>query len=162
METTMREITKEQYDQYIYEERHSEVEEKEEWSWIINDYKTTSANSVSAMNYGYEIQLLTYATVLKLLGERVSMIRTINITTHKTGRLNAKSKPLPDQPSKIIIHERAITPEDWERITNTFDVVAESVQTYIAEPRLRGILSQDNRNKLLPCSFKPFVDEEEI
>ena len=131
-------------------------------SWIIIDYKTLSANSVASMKYEYELQLLTYANVLKKLGERVSMIRTVNITTNKTGRLGKNDKPLPDQPSKIIVHEKVISSEDWERIDAVFDLVPEAVETYIANPQLRGIISQDNRNKAIPCSYTPFINTEEI
>jgi len=129
---------------------------------IINDYKTTSANSIASMTYNYELQLLTYSNVLKLLGEKVSMIRTINITTNKTGRTGKTGNALPDQASKIIVHERIITDEDWEKIDATFDIVSEAVEVYIANPHLRGIIAQDRRVQGLKCLYTKFNDEEEI
>jgi len=131
-------------------------------SLIINDYKTTSSNSVASMVYQYEMQLLVYMYVLHKLDEKVSIIRTINITTSKTGRVGKTGKPLPDQPSKVIIHERAITPEDYEKMAAVFDIVSESVEMYIANPQMRGVIAQDNRVKLMKCLYKPFIEEEEI
>jgi len=131
-------------------------------SLIINDYKSLSANSVSSMVYNYELQLLTYMYTLHKLGERVSIIRTINVTTDKCGRVGKNDKPLPDQPSKVIIHERAITPEDYEKMAAVFDIVSESVEMYIANPQMRGVIAQDNRVKLMKCLYKPFIEEEEI
>jgi len=130
-------------------------------SLIINDYKTTSANSVSSMTYQYEMQLLTYMYVLHKLGERVSIIRTINVTTSKTGRVGTTGKALPDQPSKVIVHERAITPEDYEKMEAVFDIVSEAVEVYIANPQMRGVIAQDNRVNIMKCLYKPFIEEEE-
>jgi hypothetical protein len=138
----------------------------EDGSWTINDYKTLSANSVASMKYEIKAQLMTYANVLMKLGEAVTNIRTINITTHKTGRVGKPHKvtgvckPLPDQPSQIIIHETPIFQEDWDATNGMFDVTAESVELFIARPELRGVLSQDNRVKTIPCTYTPFIEEE--
>mgnify|MGYP004005806541 FL=1 len=130
----------------------------------VYDFKTyNSKTKPKSMQYGYRIQLLTYAKLLRDKGININYISTINVSAYIDGGISEKTqKPLKSYPSDVTVLTEPITPDDLEMIKNIHEVIAEAVETYIAEPRLRGILAQDNRCKLLPCSYTPFIDREEI
>jgi len=127
----------------------------------IVDYKTTSSKQrIKSIPYGYKLQALTYAKILRDEGVDVTHYRIVYISTNIDGGLSERTgKPLKSYPSETYVLEEHITEKDLEMMDNIFSTISDAVLHYIENPSHRGIIGQDNRLKSLHCLYKPMNEE---
>lgn len=133
----------------------------------VFDFKTyNSKTKPKSMQYGYRIQLLSYAKLLRDRGININYISTINVSAFIDGGYgkvlkDGSQNKLKDYPSDVTPLMEPITQDDLDMINNIHKLIAESVATFRDIPNMRHLLAQDMRLKGCACTLtKP--DEEEI
>ena len=103
----------------------------------------------------YYFQQMAYAWTMKQLGYRVDTLELVYISRSNIGRTGKNGKPLKDYPSEVNILRMMPTDYDYTIIENTLELIAESIDTWNKEPKLRHLLAQDVRLKVKqPLLFK--------
>ena len=121
---------------------------------VVVDFKTKGVTSGylpkadANMDFGYRLQLLTYAYILRSRGIMVDRIRLVYVSKNEVGRISEKTgRPLKDYPSTTSVQTEQITEEDMEYIKGIINLIAESIQLWNDKHDLRYIIAKDYRLK---------------
>lgn len=97
--------------------------------YSIEDYKTASTKPSDTMPFGYKIQQLTYAWILKQQGHTVDKISLIYVV-----------KPTKTLPERLFVVSHIIKDEDFVMVEDTLKLIAESVQIVKDYPELTHLI----------------------
>ena len=101
------------------------------------DYKTAARKpNVETMAFGYKIQLLSYAWSLRKEGTIIDRLRLVYIVR--------ATKTLP---ARVFVVNHMITPEDWQMIEDTLDLMAETIQLQKSNPEYTHLLYKSMKLK---------------
>lgn len=101
----------------------------DEASATVVDYKTTARKPSETIPFGYKIQALAYAWMLKQQGKPVDRIRIVWAV-----------RPTKTIGVRIIPVTQMITPDDWKLIEDTLTMIADTITTAKKQPELIPLL----------------------
>jgi len=101
------------------------------------DYKTAARKpNVETMPFGYKIQLLAYAWILKQQGTIIDRLRLVYIIR--------ATKTLP---ARVFVVNHMITPEDWQLVDDTLKLMAETIELHQSNPEYTHLLYKSMKLK---------------
>lgn len=116
---------------------------------LLTDYKTYNSKiAPKSFNFGYKLQLLTYALILREQGINVTRIRNVYINRPVDGGISEKTgKPLKSYPPAVTVLTHVITDEDLVYVKSMLDLWKDTYLTGLKHPELLHIIYHDPRLK---------------
>lgn len=107
---------------------------------IVVDYKNVAkaptGGNDGKIPFNYKIQMLAYAYCYRAMGipiERIRLVYTV--------------RPTKTLPIRVFVVTQVITPEDWDMISNTLNLMAETVLSARSNPELVHLLFKSYKLK---------------
>lgn len=101
------------------------------------DYKTAKTKPrTETIPFGYKIQLLAYAWILKQFGETIDRLRIVYIV-----------RPTKTLPARVFVVNHMISDEDWDMINQTLNLMADTIIKQKEDPSLIPLLYKSMKLK---------------
>lgn len=98
-------------------------------TYWVQDYKSSSTKPSSTMPFGYKMQQMAYAYMLRAQGHTVEKISLIYVT-----------RPTKTLPARLFPIHHIITNQDWQAIEDVLSLISESVQLVRNQPELTHLI----------------------